>query len=255
MNRLSLAAFAAVLIASSTIAMADPRPFTFTTDTYAIGKGNFEYEQWVTWRHHKDEEPSYDRVEFRHEFEFGLADNFDLAVYLPSWSYEDSESHKGTQFDSIDVEGIYYISNPRTDFVGLGLYAETHVGENFLGFEGKLLVQKDIGKWVFAYNLVLETNIDGVFDSTVENEVEGEIKHTFGVSYALLPTLLVGGEAFIESAYVDWSVYDKTTTYAGPVISWQGHEHFWITVTALFQVSSEAEEPDFRLRMIAGWVF
>lgn len=209
----------------------------------------------MTWRHHKEDDSGYDKVEFRHEFEFGLADNFDFAVYLPSWSYEDSEDQQGAKFGSIDVEGIYYISNPRTDFVGVGLYAEAKIGDEFLGFEGKLLVQKDIGQWVFAYNLVLETSIDGVFNSTVENEVEGEIKHTFGVSYALTPSLLVGGEAFIESAYADWSVYEKTAVYAGPVVSWQGHDHFWVTVTALFQVSSEADEPDFRLRMIAGWVF
>jgi hypothetical protein len=251
----SLAAFTAVLIGSATVAVADPRPFTFTSDTYAVGKGGFEYEQWLTWRHHKDEEPGFDRYDIRHEFEFGIADNFDLAVYLPSWRYEDSQERKGTKFDSVDIEAIVYFLNPRKDFIGLGLYNEIKVGEEFLGFETKLLVQKDIGQWVFAYNLVLETNVEGVFDNELENEVEGELKHSVGISYAVTPGLLIGVEAFVESVYADWSVYEKTTVYAGPVISFQGHEHFWFTLTGLYQLSSEADEPDFRVRLIAGWQY
>ena len=94
MTRLSLsvaaiAAFAAV-VSVAAVAHADPRPFTFRNDTYAVGKGNWEYEQHVTWRKHKESETRYDRVDFRHEFEFGLADNFDIAFYLPSWYYEDT---------------------------------------------------------------------------------------------------------------------------------------------------------------------
>ena len=45
---------------------------------------------------------SFDRLDFRHEFEFGLADNFDLAVYLPSWNYQDSAERSGTHFGSVD---------------------------------------------------------------------------------------------------------------------------------------------------------
>jgi hypothetical protein len=40
------------------------------------------------------------------------------------------------------------------------LYAETKVGEDSLGFEYKLLAQKDVGNWIFLYNLVLETEVE-----------------------------------------------------------------------------------------------
>src|SRR5687768_17695230 len=130
----------------STVASADPRPFTFSNDTYPMGKGDWEYEQWVTWRKHTENDTSYDRVDFRHEFEFGLADNFDLAIYLPSWRYEETDEHTGTQFDSVDFEGIVYLSNPVTDAVGIGLYGEMKIGEDELELENKLLIQKDVGK-------------------------------------------------------------------------------------------------------------
>ncbi len=74
--------FALVLAASATFAMADPRPFTFTYDTYPEGKGNWEYEQYITYRTHKESDKSYTSYDFRHEFEFGLADNFDLSIYV-----------------------------------------------------------------------------------------------------------------------------------------------------------------------------
>ena len=71
-----IGAFLVLLVFVPAIGRADPRPFTFSNDTYPVGKGGWEYEQWVTWQKHKENENSFDNVAFRHEFEFGLADNF-----------------------------------------------------------------------------------------------------------------------------------------------------------------------------------
>ena len=152
---IALASLLTLLTLAAPTAFADARPFTFNTDTYPMGKGDFEYEQWVTWRTSKEDESDYQRFDFRHEFEFGLAGNFDLAVYLPTWHYEDSEEVSGTRFDHVDVEGIVYLSNPVTDPLGVGIYSEVKIGEDVLGFENKLLLQKDVGNWVFFYNIVL----------------------------------------------------------------------------------------------------
>ncbi len=248
-------AFAFVLFVAAGFASGDARPFTFSNDTYAVGKGDWEYEQWVEWRTHKEDEPDYDRVDFRHEFEFGLADNFDLAIYLPSWRYEDSDDYNGTRFGSIDVEGIVYLSNPVTDPLGVGLYAEFKVGEDELEIENKLLLQKDIDKWIFVYNLVLETELEGVFDDDEENEVEGVLEHTAGVTYAVAPGWFAGVEGLVASSFEDWSEYDTTTVYAGPVISYQGHERVWLTVTPAYQLTDNEGEPDWRVRMILGIQF
>src|SRR5215213_4806942 len=200
-------ALAAAFVGFASVASADPRPFTFTTDTYPMGKGEAEVEQWVTWKHHTDEDAGFNRIDFREEFEFGVADNVDLAFYLPTWRYEDADDDDGVTFQSVDAEVVVYFTNPVTDFVGLGLYNEIKVGDESLGFETKLLVQKDVGNWIFAYNLVAETELEGVFDDDEENEVEGELKHTFGAAYAINKGLLVGGEAVIESTFEDWSEY------------------------------------------------
>ena len=247
-----LTVFTLIVLVVASAAYADPRPFTFTSDAYPVGKGHGEYEQWVTWRQNGNENV----VQFRHEFEFGVAENFDLAVYLPNWRYENTEGHDGVNYDSSSIEGVVYFTNPVTDLVGLGWYNEITIGEDELEYETKLLVQKDVGNWTLAYNLVLETEIEGVFHADEENEVEGVLEHTFGASYAFgRGDFRAGGELVIESIYEDWDDFEATHVFAGPVFSYWGAEHFWVTVTPLMQVTSHDDEPDFQVRMIAGWQF
>lgn len=256
---------AIVLLVLASAASADPRPFTFVYDTYSEGKGNFEFEQWLTWETHKKDEKGFDRFNFREEFEVGLADNFDLAIYAPTWNYEDSKERKGTRYDSVGIEAIVYLTKP-TDLIGIGLYSEVNVGEsgNEFEFEQKLLLHKDIGPWTFAYNLIFETEIVREKDQDTgkrENEVEGILGHAFGVSYSASKNWRFGGELVVESIYEDWSHYEKTTVYAGPNLSYVGNgiqgtrANWWVTVTPMFQLSDHDDEPDFMLRMIAGIEF
>ena len=249
---LRLAVFSTIVLLVAGVASADPRPFTFTTDTYPVGKGNWEYEQWVTWEQNGNENV----VRFRNEIEFGVADNFDLAVYVPNWRYESTDGHDGFNYESVSVEGVVYLMNPVTDVIGLGLYNEITVGEDELEFETKLLVQKDIGNWVLGYNLVLETGVEGVFNADDENEVEGVVENTFGASYAFgRGDFRAGGELVIESIFANWDDFEATHIFAGPVFSYWGGRNWFVTVTPMVQLTSHEEEPDFQVRMIAGVEF
>jgi hypothetical protein len=243
----------AVLVGS--LAWADPRPFTFTYDAYPIGKGGLEYEQWVTFNADKGSEHGFKQLQLLHELEYGISDDFDLGLYFLRWNYEDSNEKSGAEYDGAAVELIYTILNPGKDKWGLALYGEIAVAENELEFEQKVIIQKDIGKWIFAYNFILETEIEGVFDSDEENEVEGVIGHALGITTAVARTWFVGGELLVESAFSDWSNYESTTAYLGPTISYQGGEHWWATVTPAYQITDEDEEPDWKIRLIAGWEF
>lgn len=258
---LRIGLIAGVIVAVfSGFVVADPRPFTFNTDTYAMGKGEWEYEQWITFSGEAEDNASAKEFAFRHEFEFGVADNVDLALYFPQWSLVKEDDEWDEEFEGGAFETVIYFSNPVTDFAGIGLYFEVGVGEDELEFEQKLLVQKDIGKWILLYNLVLETELEHVFDGEEESEVEGVLEHTFGVSYAITNGWLLGGELIIASEYADWDDYEGTTAYAGPAISYQGGQigedgGWWVTVTPTLQVTNKDEEPDLVARMLFGISF
>jgi hypothetical protein len=53
--------------------------WTYTTDLTPMGHG--EFEQWVTARWEK-EHGRYGVIDFREEFEYGVTDNFQVALYL-----------------------------------------------------------------------------------------------------------------------------------------------------------------------------
>lgn len=244
----ALIVVAGVLVIGS-VAFADPRPFTFTYDTYPEGKGHWEYEQWVTWSH--SNRGDVNNFAMRHEIEFGLADKFDLSVYAADWHIEEGGGQTVTHFDGVGIEAIYYLTNPAVDPVGLGLYAEARFGPDEIAFEGKLLVQKDIGNWIFAYNFVLETEIER---GDGDDEMTGILGQVFGASYALNKNWLIGAEAQAEWEFEDWSKHVETTVYAGPVISFQ-KGHWWVTVTPAIELTGEEDAADWKVRMIAGIQF
>jgi hypothetical protein len=255
--RFAVLTLAALALAPAT--SADPRPWTFSIDAYPEGRGNVEFEHYTTWEHHSKDEPGYDRFRFREELEIGITDYFDIAIYMANWNYEDSGSKKGTQYEASGIEGVVYLSKP-TDFIGVALYGEVLVGESGreYEFEQKLILHKDIGNWSFVYNLVIETEIER---EDGENEVEGVLGHTFGVSYRVNKNWRVGAELTVESVYVDWSDYEKTEVYAGPNFSYVGNgipgtkANWWITVTPMFQLSSHDDSVDYLVRAIIGIEF
>ncbi|HEY5991074.1 MAG TPA: hypothetical protein VIU10_00705 [Candidatus Udaeobacter sp.] len=53
--------------------------WTYTTDLTT--KGETEFQQWVTTRWQK-ERGNYEVVDFRDELEYGVTENFQLALYL-----------------------------------------------------------------------------------------------------------------------------------------------------------------------------
>jgi hypothetical protein len=250
---------AVLLVAASTPAPADPRPFTYTYDLYPEGKGNWELEQWVTWRQGPSAAPGDDRYEFREEVEIGVSDSFDLSVYLASWSIQKTEDGSVTRLDTVGLEGIVYLTSPSTAPLGVGLYFEVAAGPNEIALEPKLLLQKDVDRWTFAYNLIAETEIEREEDG--ENEVQGALGQTLGVSYAASPTWQVGAEVFGEWVYDGWHTYEGSVAWAGPSISYRpgalgkkGPE-FWATLTPNWQITNNGDEPGFQVRLLAGFEF
>ena len=246
---LGIGGFSARADAAAGASTNDPRPFTMVEDTYPEGKGAFEIENSLEYGHRTHSDHGLNAFGMEHELEFGLADNFDLKIPV-AYHYQDTAEGSGFGFDSVAIQGDYYLTSSYTDPLGVALIGEMGVGEDTLSFEAVLVLQKDFGNWVIAYNLAAETEITGVFRNEAENETEGTITNALGIAYNVSPTMRLGGELSAESTYLNWSHYDGTVVYAGPVFSYFGQEHWWLAVGPNFLLTNQQEEAQFRLDLL-----
>jgi hypothetical protein len=167
-----------VLLCSGHFLCASERRFAFTYEVNTADKGELELENWVTWQFHhgRNGEPNRHEFDFRHELEYGITDRLQASLYFADWHIKD---HPGGEdrahYDDAALEVIYRLSNPATDFLGSAVYGEIRGGPDFLEFEGKILLQRNFGKWIAAYNAALE----GKWMGEHLEERAGEFAQTF----------------------------------------------------------------------------
>jgi hypothetical protein len=233
-------------------AFAGARRFTYVYEVTTSPPGDVEIENWITWQTHKPDDHGFDRVDFRHELEFGITEKFQAAIYLADWNYHRGRSagEPGFTLDGSALELIYNLTNPVADPIGLAVYQEFQGGYRRFESESKLLAQKNFGKFVVAYNATLEAEWEG---EGLE-ERQGEFQQSLGLSYEISPRLLFGAEFVHEIGFPDWSESEPGKFFAGPNISIRPGTG-WATVTALAQITQAGDEPDFQVRTVFGFSF
>ena len=171
-------------------AVAGSRRFTYVYEVTTSPPGDVEIENWVTWKTRKGEDHGFNQVEFRHELEWGITDKFQAAVYLADWNYHRgmSAGERGFTLSGSALELIYNFTNPVSDPIGLAVYQEFQGGYRRFESESKLLAQKNLGKFVVAYNATLEAEWEGEGLA----EPKGEFQQSLGLSYEISPRLLFG---------------------------------------------------------------
>ncbi|MFZ4776320.1 MAG: hypothetical protein ACOYM3_13190 [Terrimicrobiaceae bacterium] len=233
---------------------AGERRFTYVYEATTAAKGEIEIENWVTWKSQRESGGQGNTYDFRHEIEFGLTDKLQLGIYVADWRVRDQVAggEDGAQaiYQDSAVEVIYNLSNPVTDFIGSAVYGEVKLGDQKFELEGKLILQKNFGPFVLAYNATLEAEWEGERFGYF-NERSGTFEQTLGVSYQLSPQFLVGGEFLHEIGFSDWAETGDSIVYAGPNASFR-YDRFYVTTTALIQTTGVSDEPDFQLRTIFG---
>jgi len=231
---------------------AGARRFTYVYEATTAAPGSVESENWITWGASPPEEGRFHSLDFRHEIEVGLTDHLQMGIYLANWGYrEDPAAHEhGFAYQSSAVELIYNLTNPTTDLLGLALYGEVRAGPEELELESKVILQKNLGRFVLAYNGTLEAKWEG--DHLEERA--GELSQSVGVSYEISPTFLLGAELLHEIDLPDWSGAGDSIVYGGPNLSYR-RGNWWATVTPLVQLTDVASEVDVQTRLIFGFSF
>ena len=241
------------IVCSTHSLYATERHFTFTYEITTTAKGELELENWVTWQIHRGRNGEFNSNEFdfRHEFEYGITDRLQASLYFADWhinEHFDGPDH--VQYDDAALELIYRLSNPITDLLGSAAYGEIRGGPDLLELESKVLLQKNFGKWIGAYNATLEARWTGEH----LQQQEGEFSQTAAVSYEINPRFTVGAEALHEIDMPNWNKAEKSILWAGPNASVR-FSHWYVTVTALARLSDNSGEPDLQTRLITGYEF
>jgi hypothetical protein len=233
-------------------AFAGSRRFTYVYEVTTSPPGDVESENWITWKTRKPDDRAFNQVEFRHELEWGITDKFQAALYLADWNYHRgmSAGERGFTLNGSALELIYNFTNPVADPIGFSVYQEFQGGYHRFESESKLLAQKNFGRFVTAYNATLEAEWEG---EGLE-EREGEFQQSLGLSFEVNPHLLFGAEFVHEIAFPEWSEAEPGKFFAGPNVSFR-RRNYWMTVTALAQLTHAGDEPDFQVRTIFGFSF
>jgi hypothetical protein len=231
---------------------AGARRFTYVYEATPSAPGAMESENWVTWGTSMREDRRFNEVNFRHEIEIGVTDHFQAGLYFADWSYLESpaQNQHGFSYDSLAIELIYNLSNPTTDFLGAAVYQEIRGGPEIFELESKLILQKNVERFVFAYNATLEAKWEGRDWS----EQAGAFTQSLGISYEISPSWSVGVEMLHEIDLPEWAAADGPILYGGPNISYR-HANWWATVTPLVQLTNIRSEVDLQTRMIFGFSF
>jgi len=191
---------------------------------------------------------SSDKVDFRHEIEYGVTDKFQVSLYLADWFYVASRDRSGFGYSDSAIELIYNLTNPVDDPIGLSIYGEIKAGDRLLELESKLIAQKNLGPLILAYNATLES----IWEGDALGEREGEFSQALGASYEISPRISAGVELLHEFVFPDW--HDRggiRNFFAGPNVSYR-RQNWFVTVTALAQATNTEGEPDFQVRTIFG---
>ena len=232
--------------------LAGERSFAWAYEAHVMPRGGREYEQWITWKTDKGSDPTFDRLDLRHEIEFGLTDRLQAGIYFADWRYQDGALvvDDGAEFHDTAVEFIYQLADPTLDPIGSALYGEVKVGPEFFELEGKLILQKNFPGWKAVWNGTIEAEWEG--DGLGEDK--GAFEQVLGLSWQLAPDLSVGVELMHEIEFDDWSETADDVVYLGPNVTVRTND-WWCIIAPLLQVTDVISEPDFQVRALLGFDF
>ena len=119
-----------------------------------------------------------------------------------------------------------------------------------LELETRVILQKNIDKWILGYNAVAEFEWEG--DGYSDHNLK--LEQAAGISYEVHSRFSLGAEVVHDVEYEGYSRWSPHTVYMGPNFAYRGN-HWWFTLAPLFQVTNTHDEANYVTRLILAIEF
>ncbi|MGE5521972.1 MAG: hypothetical protein ACM3VS_18765 [Candidatus Dadabacteria bacterium] len=211
-------------------ANAQDRFFAQTYTSNILPKGSFDIELWHTSRFGHEGE-YFHAMDQRAEYEVGLGRNVQTSIYFNRYQKSISDiTGKINQYNEIGVsnEWKWKLTQP-TSKTGVALYGEVGVKGDEIELETKLILDKTIGKNLFAFNAVYELEEEAeVENGKTQYSLEATpVEFDFGYMRNLSPSLGIGIELRNNNEIVKGS-WQNSVLFAGPTINYRSDKWFVI---------------------------
>jgi len=266
--RLCLLTMSSLLVCAPA-AHADENLLGYVKGAETLPQGAKELYQWATLRSDKSV-GSYDAVDYKTEFEYGVSDRFSASVAVKLMqldtsgiridAYMPEDKKFGPRFSGLELGGKYNFLQPAIAPVGLSAYwsfdwsrLDPHSGQDkdTYSFESQLIAQKYFleGQLIWAGNLNIEATyasrkpIDDLpedFEWPTDPEMEIELGVGTGLSYRFIENWYIGAETLYEEEFETEVGQERWSVFAGPSLHYGGAK-WWATLTWFHQLEGGGE--------------
>ncbi len=221
------------LVAWAAVATASERHFTYTYESSILQPGGRELEPWNTFRLGQDD--FFAGLDTRLELEMGLSDRLQTSLYLNlgSQTVETSSGRESKAFQSLSSEWKLKLADPVADRVGLAVYGELTGGPQEAELEGKLILDKRVGRWLTAFNATVEHEWELAESNATQRETVFEIDAAG--CYFLTPRVTGGLELRSHTVWPPEAGPARSALFLGPSLSYV-RRGWWIAVSVLPQI-------------------
>jgi hypothetical protein len=209
---------------------AQDRYFAQTYTSNILPKGNFDIELWHTSRFGHSNE-FFHAMDQRMEYEVGLGKNVQTSLYLNRYQKSISDNTgKIIHYSEMGVsnEWKWKLTQPASH-TGVALYGELGVKGDEFELETKLILDKWIGKNLFAFNAVyeMEEEAERANGKTEYGLSETPVEFDFGYMRNVSANLGIGIEFRNNNAIVKGN-WQNSVLFAGPTINYRSDRWFII---------------------------
>jgi hypothetical protein len=232
---LALVLAGALLLAGGAV-RANPRPLPFTYQSESLRQGTGEIEQFLDFIPIRALSSAgnpiwYGATQLQTEIEYGLTDRLELALYF---TFVPNAGDRATAVPALpEGNGAkqrlrYALADPGTWPVDVAVYGELAENEREVELEGKLILQRRIGRLRLIANLTVEREF------YFEGAHEWVLNPTLGVTHALSAWVHLGLEGWMRAEYPDDLAGPRPFNlgphvYVGPTVMLDLGRMWWTT--------------------------